>query len=101
LFGTELTKKDAPMFFYQVYDLKVNPLTGKADGVANLSLLKDGKAVVAKAPEFPFDQPNGGTAVGPVPLEKYEPGKYVVQVKVTDKVAGKDQTQEITFEVTP
>jgi hypothetical protein len=27
LFGSVLTKKDAPMFFYQVYDLKVNPLT--------------------------------------------------------------------------
>jgi hypothetical protein len=89
------------MFFYQVYDLKVNPLTGKADGVATLTLMKENKSVVAKAPELPFDQPTGGTAVGPVPLEKYEPGKYVVQVKVTDKVAGTDQTQEITFEVTP
>lgn len=101
LFGSALTKKDSPMFFYQVYDLKVNPLTGKADGAASLTLLKDGKAVVAKAPELSFDQPTGGTAVGPVPLEKYEPGKYVVQVKVTDKVAGKDQTQEVPFEIKP
>jgi len=101
LFGGALTRKDAPMFFYQVYDLKVNPLTGKADGVGSLTLLRDGKAVVAKAPELPFDQPTGGTAVGPVPLEKYEPGRYVVQVKVTDKVAGKDQVQEVPFEVKP
>ena len=34
-------------------------------------------------------------------LEKYEPGKYVVQVKVLDKVAGKDQTQEVLFEIKP
>jgi hypothetical protein len=57
--------------------------------------------VVAKAPELPFDQPTGGTAVGPVPLEKYEPGKYLVQVKVSDKVAGKDQTVEVPFEIKP
>jgi GWxTD domain-containing protein len=100
-FGGALTRKDAPMFFYQVYDLKVNPLTGKADGVASLTLLKDGKTAVAKAPELSFDQPTGGTAVGPVPLEKYEPGKYVVQIKVTDKVAGKDQVQEVPFEIKP
>lgn len=101
LFGNVLTKKDSPMFFYQVYDLKVNPLTGKADGVATLTLMKESKAVVAKAPDLPFDQPTGGTAVGPVPLEKYEPGKYVVQVKVTDKVAGRDQTVEVPFEIKP
>ena len=57
--------------------------------------------LVAKAPDLSFDQPTGGTAVGPVPLEKYEPGKYVVQVKVMDKVAGKDQTQEVPFEIKP
>jgi GWxTD domain-containing protein len=101
VFGNALTKKDSPMFFYQVYDLKVNPLTGKADGVATLTLMKESKAVVAKAPELPFDQPTGGTAVGPVPLEKYEPGKYLVQVKVSDKVAGKDQTVEVPFEIKP
>jgi hypothetical protein len=81
--------------------MKVNPLTGKADAVATLTLLKDGKAVVAKAPELAFDQPNGGTAVGPVPLEKYEAGKYVVQVKATDKVAGRDQVLEVPFEIKP
>ena len=100
-FGGVLTKKDAPSFFYQFYDLKIDPLTGKASGVASLTVLKEGKTVVAKAPDQPFDQPVGGTMVGPVPLEKYDPGTYVVQLKVTDKVAGKEKTQEVRFELKP
>ena len=100
-FGGVLTKKDTPSFFYQFYDLKVDPLTGKASGVASLTVLKEGKTVVAKAPEQPFDQPVGGTMVGPVPLDKYDPGTYVVQLKVMDKVAGKEKTQEVKFELKP
>ncbi len=100
-FGGVLTKKDAPSFFYQFYDLKVDPLTGKASGVASLTVLKEGKTVVAKAPDQPFDQPVGGTMVGPVPLDKYDPGSYVVQLKVMDKVAGKEKTQEVRFELKP
>ena len=34
-----------------------------------------------------------------MPLTKYEPGKYVVQLKVRDNVAKKDYTQEAKFEV--
>ena len=100
-FGGVLTKKDAPSFFYQFYDLKIDPLTGKASGVVSLSVLKEGKTPVAKAPDQPFDQPVGGTMVGPVPLDKYDPGSYVVQLKVTDKVAGKEKMQEVRFELKP
>jgi hypothetical protein len=32
-------------------------------------------------------------------LAKYAPGKYKVMLKVTDKVAQKDYTQEAMFEV--
>jgi hypothetical protein len=38
--------------------------------------------------------------VGPVPL-KYDPGKYVVQLRVTDRLAKKDQVQEVPFEIKP
>jgi GWxTD domain-containing protein len=88
-------------FFYQVYDLRVDPATGKADAVATLALLKDGKTPVAKAAANPIQTPVGGSVVGPIPLEKYEPGRYVVQVKVTDKLAKKDLVQEAPFEIQP
>ena len=100
-YGTVLAASDSPSFFYQFYDLKIDPLTGKASGVASLAVLKDGKTAVAKAPDQLFDQPVGGTMVGPVPLDKYEPGSYVVQLKVTDKVAGKEKMQEVRFELKP
>jgi hypothetical protein len=64
-------------------------------------ILKDGKAPVAKAPEQSIETAVGGNVVGPVPLAKYEPGKYVVQLKVTDKLAKKDLAQEVPFEIKP
>jgi GWxTD domain-containing protein len=100
-FGQTLSKSDSPSFFYQFYDAKVDPATGKASGQVFLSVLKDGKAPVAKAEPQPFEAPVGGSVVGPVPLAKYDPGKYVVQIRVSDKVANKDRTFEVPFEVKP
>jgi hypothetical protein len=101
VFGQVLRRSDAVSFFYQVYDLRTDPTTGKADGVAVLTVLKDGKVAVAKAPPNPIEGAVGGSVIGPVPLEKYEPGKYVVQLKLTDKLAQKDLVQEVPFEVQP
>ena len=100
-FGQTLSKQDTPAFFYQFYDAQVDPATGKAAGLASLSVLKDGKAPVAKAEPQPFESPVGGNVVGPVPLAKYEPGKYVVQLRISDKVANKEQTIELPFEIKP
>ena len=100
-FGDVLKKSDSPSFFYQFYDAQVDPATSKASGTVALSVLKDGKAPVAKAEPMSFDSPVGGNVVGPVPLAKYEPGKYVVQIRISDKVAGKDKTIEVPFEVKP
>jgi GWxTD domain-containing protein len=100
-FGQAFSKTEALSFFYQYYDAAVDPATGGASGIAAVTLLKEGKTPVAKAPEQPFDTPVGGTVVGPVSLTKYEPGKYVVQLKITDKVAKKDRTLEVPFDITP
>jgi hypothetical protein len=43
----------------------------------------------------------GGSVIGPVPLASYEPGKYVVQLKVTDRIAKKDLSQETALEIQP
>ncbi len=100
-FGTTFSKKDALSFFYQVYDLKVDEATGAASGVASLSLLKGGKVPVAKAPDQPLERAIGGSVVGPVPLDKYEPGPYLIQLKVKDKLANKELVQEVPFEIKP
>jgi GWxTD domain-containing protein len=99
-FGTNFTKADAVSFFYQYYDAQVDQSTGKPQVVASLKIQKVGKAEpVAKAPDQTFEAPIGGTVVGPVPLEKYDPGKYTALLKITDNVAKKDVTQEIPFEI--
>jgi GWxTD domain-containing protein len=100
-YGTpNLTKADTPSVFYQVYDLKVDEASGKAQAVATVSISKAGKTI-AEAPSQPIETPIGGNAVGPIPLDKYEPGTYTVQLKVSDKLAKKDKVQEIAFEIKP
>jgi GWxTD domain-containing protein len=100
-FGGLFTKAEAASFFYQVYDLKTDE-AGKASAVAVVTMMKDGtRTVVAKADPMTIETPVGGTVVGPVPLAKYEPGKYLVQLKVHDNLAKKDLTQEVPFEVKP
>jgi GWxTD domain-containing protein len=101
IFGGTVHKADQVEFFYQIYDLRLNPVTGKADATASLSVLKDGKTPVAKAPPNQIETENAGSSVGPLPLANYEPGKYVVQLKVTDKVAKKELVQEAPLEVLP
>jgi hypothetical protein len=100
-FGGRASKAEQVEFFYQVYDLKLDPATGKADAVALLSVLKDGKTPVAKAPANQIETEFAGSSVGPIPLSAYEPGKYVVQLKVTDKLAKKDLVQETPLEILP
>jgi GWxTD domain-containing protein len=99
LFGTTLHKADQLSIFYQVYDLTVDA-AGKADAMATVSILKDGKAPVART-QNPMNTSIGGSVIGPVPLAGYEVGKYVVQLKVNDKLGKKDLTQETSLEILP
>ena len=101
VFGGTVHKADQVEFFYQVYDLRLNPATGKADAVAVVTILKDGKTPVAKAPANPIETEFAGSSVGPLPLTAYEPGKYVVQLKVTDKLAKRELVQEAPLEILP
>jgi len=100
-FGGVVRKADQVEIFYQVYDLKLDPATGKADATAFVSILKDGKTPVAKAPPNRIETEFMGSSVGPIPLGAYEPGKYVVQLKVTDKLGKKELVQEAPLEVLP
>jgi len=94
-------KADQVEFFYQVYDLRVDPATNKANAIATLAVLKDGKTPIAKAPPNTIETEFAGSSVGPISLANFQPGKYVVQLKITDNVAKKDLVQETPFEVQP
>jgi len=107
VFGGIARQADQVEFFYQVYDLKVDPSTGKADAVAIVTVLKDGRTPVAKSAPYPIETEFAGSSVGPISLSgrdgtyAYQPGKYVVQLKVTDKLAKKELVQEAPLEVLP
>jgi GWxTD domain-containing protein len=100
-FGGKVHASEQVEFVYQVYDLKTDPATGKADASADVSILKDGKTPVAKAPSKAIDSERDGASVGPIPLANFSPGKYVVQLKVTDKLGKHEVVQEAALEVLP
>ena len=100
-FGGKVHASEQVEFVYQVYDLKTDPTTGKADASADVSILKDGKTPVAKAPSKAIDAERDGASVGPIPLANFSPGKYVVQLKVTDKLGKREVVQEAALEVLP
>jgi GWxTD domain-containing protein len=97
-FGSVFGKTEPLSFFYQYYDAKLNE-TGKASVTASLAILKGGKTPVARAADQPFELAIGGNVIGPVPLDKYEPGPYTVQLKIKDNVANKDLVREFPFEI--
>jgi GWxTD domain-containing protein len=80
-----------------VYNAKADE-AGKAAITVSFAIMKDGRPV-ARAEDQRFDTPGAAPSVGPVPLEGFEPGLYVAQVKVRDDLAGNDLVQEASFEV--
>ena len=98
-FGTTFKNSDQLQIFFQVYDLNLDA-AGKGDAVATVSILKDGRTPIAKA-DNPLTTAVGGSVIGPVPLTGYEPGKYVVRLRVQDRLAKKDVSQETAIEIVP
>ena len=97
-FGRDLRLSDTVSFFYFIYDLPVDPATGAADATVAFSILKGGKPV-AQAPANPATKAQVGSAVGPVPLADLEPGSYVAQIKVTDRLRNNTLVKNEKFNV--
>lgn len=100
-FGGRVHASEQVEFVYQVYDLMTDPTTGKANASAVVSILKDGKTPVAKAPPKEIETERDGASVGPIPLSGFGPGSYVVQLKVTDKLGKREVVQRAPLEVLP
>lgn len=99
-FGNAFSKTETPMFFYNVSDGAADPTTTKPSVTVGLTLAK-GTKTLAKAPDQDFDMPYVASAVGPVPLDKYEPGFYTAKLKVRDNVTKKELIVEQGFEIKP
>jgi hypothetical protein len=98
-FGHVFQPSDNMTVSYQFYNPAVDPATQKPSTVAKVRILRATGSPISEGPDDSFDTPVAGTLVGPVSLAKYPPGKYRIQLKVMDNVAGKVFTQEAAFEV--
>jgi GWxTD domain-containing protein len=101
VFAASLHKSDAVTFFFQLYGLQADAATGRADGTVRLKLAKDDGALLHSSGETPIQTAVFSTGIGPVPLAGFAPGKYVVQVEATDKIARQTTTVQATFEIQP
>jgi len=97
--GHSYSKSQQMWFFYQYYDAQADEKTGKAAISASATIYR-GTAALAKSQDQTFDSVVGGTTIGPIDLSAYFPGKFKVQVKITDTVSKKDLTQELPFDLT-
>jgi GWxTD domain-containing protein len=110
-FDNVFSAGDSVMLLTVLYNPRAETQTPSADGQAatpteaakvpitvGFTISKDGK-VLAQAPDQTYDTASATPGVGPVPLAKYGPGKYLVRMKVRDNLAQKDYTKEAAFEI--
>lgn len=87
--------------FLQVYNLGLDPKTHRADMNVVYDITKDGKTILDQ-PEEQSKLANSGqqtTLEKTLNLQPLQPGKYVVQIKVTDNVKKQTISPTETFEV--
>jgi GWxTD domain-containing protein len=98
-FGNAFRASESIQVLGLVYNGKADPATGKSNVACRFTVLRDGKPVTSTTEDQVFEESLATPGIGPVPLAQFKPGKYTVQLKVTDKVAQKDYAKETAFEV--
>ena len=97
--GSTFTKNDVVSFWWRVYGLRPDPASGKPVARLSMVLMHQGRAI-ARSEDKPERSPAGGE-IGPLPLANYQPGKYTLQLKLSDNIAHKELTHEEPFEIQP
>jgi len=87
--------------YMQVYNLGLDAKTHKPSLDVEYDLLKDGKSLLAQAEDAAKlkDASQQFTLEKQMPLSVLQPGKYTVQIKVTDKINKQTLLPSTTFEV--
>src|SRR2546422_10805754 len=87
--------------YMQVYNLAVDPQTHRPSAEVQYEIAKEGKSVLTQAEQVAKMQnaAQQSTLQKKMPLNSLQPGKYSVQIKVTDNVKNQTITQTDTFEV--
>ncbi|MBZ5544554.1 MAG: GWxTD domain-containing protein, partial [Acidobacteriia bacterium] len=87
--------------YMQVYNLSLDPKTHRPSADIQYEILKDGKALLTTV-EHAGEIANSAqqmTLQKTMPLKSLPPGKYTVQIKVTDKVKNQTVSPEASFEL--
>jgi len=87
--------------YMQVYNLGLDPQTNRPSADIQYEIFKDGKALLSQT-EQAAKLPNAFQQVTlqkTMPLRALEPGKYTVQIKVTDNVKKQTVSPTATFEL--
>jgi GWxTD domain-containing protein len=85
-----------------VYNLGLAEKGGKPEAEIEYKILKDGKTVMSASERVPEDYPNTRsqlTIQKKLPLGQLEPGRYSLQVEVTDQVKSATLNPSASFEV--
>ena len=99
-FHNTFTKAESIQVLGLVYNAQLDT-NGKSSVSCRFAILKGGQPFRSTSEDQTFDTPVATPGIGPVSLSGMQPGKYSVQLKVSDRVAQKDYAKEAPFEVLP
>jgi GWxTD domain-containing protein len=87
--------------YMQVYNLGVDPKTHLPSANIEYQISKDGKTVLNQTEQAATikDASEQVTLEKTMPAKMLEPGKYTLQIKITDKVKDQTDTQTTNFQV--
>ncbi len=95
---TDTFNRDQNLGIYlQVYNLGVDPQTHRPSAEVTYDISKDGKAILSKTESTPASEQL--TLQKIMPLRSLQPGRYTVEVKVTDKVRKQTMPATADFEL--
>jgi GWxTD domain-containing protein len=99
-FANAFALSDSIQLLAVIYGAQTDPATGKAQVGATFTIMKDGKRVTGSQEDV-FETADATAGAGPFKLSDMgmSAGKYVLQLRVVDKLAGKELKRETPFEV--
>jgi 5-hydroxyisourate hydrolase-like protein (transthyretin family) len=97
----QFTREQSLGIYMQVYNLGVDPQTHRPSADIQYVILKDGKALLTQTEQAAkiTNASQQITLQKTLPLKSLQPGKYTVQIKVTDKVKNQTVSPAASFEL--
>ena len=97
----EFTREQNLGIYMQVYNLGLDPQTHRPSADIQYEIIKDGKALLTQTEQAAkiTNASQQITLQKTMPLRALQPGKYTVQIKITDKVKNQTVSPTASFEL--